>query len=43
MHKPEQGMHECVTDYTTGKGAKCGNLATRYERADSQQTESLFS
>lgn len=39
MHKPEQGMHECVTDYTTGKGAKCGNLATRYERADSQQTE----
>ena len=39
MHKPEQDMHECVTDYTTGKGAKCGNLAARRKRADSQQIE----
>lgn len=39
MHKSEQDIHECVTDYATGKGAKHGNLATRYKRADSQQTE----
>lgn len=39
MHKPEQDMCECVTDYATGKGAKRDELATRYKRADSQQTE----
>lgn len=43
MHKPEQDMCECVTDYATGKGAKRGKLATDIKEQIHNELNSTFS